>query len=177
MPFLSVLFGFLKKLVLFVLIVAIAIPLWYGSTNRQYLQLRLLHSVLSLKHSLLSDAARPTLSADYRAFEDILRMKPIAERDPTADILTIIKEFRKSFIMGTLIPKPSQCQIKEEVFGYEGHTVDTYWIDNSPRKFEKNSDKLIIYLHGGGYILGDVDGELFDILRKKTNFFLYFYRL
>jgi acetyl esterase/lipase len=153
-----------KKLLLFILIVAVAIPLWYGSTNRQYLQLRLFHSALSLKHSLLSDAARPTLSADYRAFEEILRMKPIAERDPTADILTIIKEFRKNFAMGTLIPKPSQCQISKEVFKHEGHSVDTYWIDYSPRKFNKNSDKLIIYLHGGGYMMGDIDGELFDVL-------------
>jgi len=85
MPFLNAFFGFLKKLILFVLIMAIAIPLRYGSTNHQYLQVRLLHSILSLKHSFVRDEARPTLSADYRAFENILRMRPMVKIDPTAD--------------------------------------------------------------------------------------------
>jgi hypothetical protein len=79
MSFLNSLFEILKKLAIFVLIVAIAIPLRYGSTNRQYLSFRLLYSMLSVKHSLLPDRARPTLSADYRAFENILQMKPIVE--------------------------------------------------------------------------------------------------
>jgi hypothetical protein len=146
MPFLNAFIGFLKKLILFVLIVSIAIPLRYESTNRDYLQLLLLHSILSLKHSLLSDEARPTLSADYRAFENILRMKPIAERDHLRDILTIVKELRATFNMGTLIPKPSQCQVNKELFEHDGHTIDTYWIDYPAKKFRRNSDNLLLYL-------------------------------
>jgi hypothetical protein len=39
-------FGFLKKLALFVVIVAIAIPVRYGSTNPIYILLHVLHSGL-----------------------------------------------------------------------------------------------------------------------------------
>jgi hypothetical protein len=70
--FLRAFFGILKRLPIFALILAIAISIRYGSTNREYLGVRLLHSILSFKHCLLSDRARPTLSADYRAFESIL---------------------------------------------------------------------------------------------------------
>jgi hypothetical protein len=41
MLFLNTFFGFLKKSVLFILIVAIAIPLRYGSTDPKYLCVRL----------------------------------------------------------------------------------------------------------------------------------------
>jgi acetyl esterase/lipase len=159
MPSFYALFGLLKKLALFIIIVAIAIPLRYGSTNRQYLQLRLLHSILSLKYSLVPDPARPTLSADYRAFENILRMKPIAEQDPLEDPTIIVQKIRSTFNMGTIIPKPSQCQIHKEVFEHDGHLVDTYWVDYPTRKFQPKFDKLLIYLHGGAYMLGDIHSE------------------
>jgi acetyl esterase/lipase len=165
MSFFSSFVGFLKKLVSFILIVAIAIPLRYGSTNRQYLQLRLLHSILSLKHSLIPDPARPTLSADYRAFENILRMKPIAEQDLLADPIIVVQMLRSTFAMRTVVPKPSQCQIHKEVFEHDGHSVDTYWVDYPTRKFQPKFDKLLIYLHGGGYILGNINSEFFYVFK------------
>ena len=153
-------FGLFKKLFLFIVILAVAIPLRYGSTNHQYLSLRLIHSLLSLKH-LLPDAARPTLSAGYRAFEDIIRMKPIADQDPLADPLIVLKNLRSSFTMGNIIPKPSQCQINNETFEHDGHPVHTYWIDYPTRKCKGKSDRLIIYFHGGAYIVGDIHSKCF----------------
>lgn len=161
--------GLLKKFLLFVLILAIAIPLRYGSTDRQYLTFRLLHSVLSIKNGFLPDSARPTLSADYRAFEDMLRMKPIAEQDPLADPIIFVKNIRSSFTMGSIFPKPSQCQINNEIFEYDGHSVQTYWVDNPTRKFQGKSDKLLLYFHGGGYILGDIHSKLFCFSILKSN--------
>ena len=149
----------LKALTIVCLIVAIAIPLRYESTNYQYLRLRLHHSFLSLKYSIIPDHDRPTLSADYRAFEDIMKAVPLAQFDPTADIFTIIKGLRSQFTMGTTVPKPAQCQIDREEFEHNGHTIDTYWVNNHQNKFNKNSDKLLIYVHGGSYIIGDIDGE------------------
>jgi len=177
MPFLNSFFGFLKKLILFVLIVAIAIPLRYGSTNHQYLQVRLLHSILSLKHSLVRDEARPTLSADYRAFENILRMKPKEEFDPTADPIILIKDARSTVTFSTIIPKPSQCQISKELFEHDGHTVDAYWVENHHKNFQRHTDHIILYFHGGAYMLGDIESELFNGFRQKTNFIVYFDRL
>jgi monoterpene epsilon-lactone hydrolase len=165
--------GFLKKLFLFVLIVAVAIPLRYGSTNRRYLIVRLLHSTLSLKHTLLPDPARPTLSADYRAFEEILRKRPVEEHDPLADPLSSIKEKRSTFALSNIVPKPSECQVNKEVFHHDGHSVDAYWVDHSMKKFKKTSDKLLVYLHGGGYVIGDIYGELFDTFRYSISSFLY----
>lgn len=150
--------GFLKKLFLFIVILAIAIPLRYGSTNREYLTLRVIHSLFSLRH-LSIDPDRPTLSTNYRAFEDILRMKPIADQDPLADAATATKKLRSSFVMGNIIPKPSQCEIKNETFEHDGHPAHTYWIDYSARQFQQKSDKLLIYFHGGGYIVGDIHSK------------------
>jgi hypothetical protein len=162
--------AFFKKLLLVILIVAIAIPLRYGSTNRQYLTLRLLHSIFSLKHSLLPDAARPTLSADYRAFEEILRIRPVEEHDPLSDPIIVVKNIRSTFTMGVIIPRPSHCQVNKEVFHHDGHSVDAYWVDHSTKKFKKASDTLLVYLHGGGYIIGDIYGELLHIFKQSISF-------
>ena len=169
--------AFLKKLVGFVLIVAIAIPLRYGSINPQYLIFRILHSGFSLKHSIIPDSARPTLSADYRAFEDILRMKPIAKQDLSVDPMTVVKQIRSSFSMDTLVPKPPLCQVKKEIFEYDGHSVHTSWVDYPTRQFRAESDKLLLYFHGGGFIMGDIQGRLFDIFRLRINYAYPFNRL
>jgi acetyl esterase/lipase len=150
--------GFFKKLFFFVLFVAIAIPLRYGSTNPTYLLIRFLHSTLSLKHSLIADPARPTLSADYRAFENIFRLRPVPKPDPLADPLPIVKKIRPKFLIGAMIPKPSQCEVNKEIFEHDGHKVDAYWVDLRRQNVQKDSDKILLYFHGGGYILGDING-------------------
>jgi hypothetical protein len=173
MSFLNSFLGSLKKLAIFVLIAAIAIPLRYGSVNPQYLSLRFLHSVLTLKNSLLSDTARPTLSAGYRAFENILRMKPIVEQDPLVDPIIMIKKLRANSVMGIIIPKPSQCQVNKEIFQHDGHSLDTYWVNYHTRKFQRKSDKILLYFHGGGYIASDVHSELFGIFKPIISFFFH----
>jgi len=169
--------SFLKNLFLLVSILVIAIPLRYGSTNHQYLSLRLLHSILSLKHSLISDPARPTLSAEYRAFENMLRMGPLTDHDPLADPITTAKKVRSASSMSTVVPKPSHCQVNKEIFDHEGHSVDNYWVDYTLKSLQTHSEKLLVFLHGGGYVLGDVNSELLDIFRRKTNFFFCSNRL
>ncbi len=164
MSLLNKLFGLLKKLVILVVIVAIAIPIRYGSTNRKHLSLRVLHSALSWKRTFLPDPTRPTLSADYRAFEDIIRMKPLADHDPLEDPLVVIKRLRTSFGMSNIIPKPSLCQIRQEIFEHDGHSVDTYWIEYSTRKFQVKTDKLIVYFHGGAYMVGHIHSKSFVVL-------------
>jgi acetyl esterase/lipase len=160
MSVLNYFFGSFKKVTIFIVIVAIAIPLRYGSTNHQYLRLRLLHSMLSLKYIITSDQGRPNISAEYRAFEDIIRMKPVIKFDPTADIPTAIKEFRSNFAISAFIPKPSRCKVSRERFQHDGHSVDSYWIDYHGHTFEKTSDAILLYLHGGGYMLGDLNSKL-----------------
>ena len=156
MSFLNIVVGFLKKLVLFIVIVAVAIPLRYGSTDPKYLCVRLLHSILSLKHSLISDPARPTLSANYRAFENMLQMIPLFKLNTSADPFTVVKEMRSSFDMNSITPKPSQCQITKEVFVHDEHVVDGYWVNYPPKDIQRHSDKILLYFHGGGYLLGDI---------------------
>ncbi|CAF2058031.1 unnamed protein product [Rotaria magnacalcarata] len=67
-----------------------------------------------------------------------------------------MKYLRSFFAIGTTVPKPSQCQINKEIFDYDGHVIETYWINYPIRKFQMNSDILLLYLHGGGYMLGDI---------------------
>jgi len=174
MPFLRAFFGLLRKLAVFVLIVAIAIPLRYGSANPQYLTLRLLHSILSFKHCLIPDRARPALSAEYRAFEDIVRIQTTAKPDLLADPVTVVKNLRSNFTIDIVIPKPSQCQINKEIFEHDGHSVDTYWVDYPTRKFQIKSDKLLLYFHGGAYLMGDIHSKLPGIFRQETGFALLY---
>lgn len=87
-------------------------------------------------------------------------MKPLAELDPNADMLAVIKELRLGFTMIRIVPKPPQCKISKEVFKHDGHSVDTYWIDNHQNNFNEHSDRILLYFHGGGYMLGDIHGKL-----------------
>jgi acetyl esterase/lipase len=103
--------------------------------------------------------------------EDVLRMKPIAEQDPLADRIVVVKNLRSSFAMDNIIPKPSQCQINNETFEYDGHSVHTYWIDYPTRKFQGKSDKLLLYFHGGGYVLGDIHSKRFKFSILKSIFY------
>ncbi|CAF1393863.1 unnamed protein product [Adineta steineri] len=151
------LFGCLKKLTIIILIVAIAIPLRYGSTSPSYLAVRLIHSMFSLKNSLIPDKTRPTLSADYRAFEDLIRMKPLTKIDTSADPLVIIKELRLTMGQTNISPKPAECQIRKEIFKYNAQTTDGYWVSNQLKSSSKNSDKILIYIHGGGFMTGDIN--------------------
>jgi hypothetical protein len=157
--FLNRFFSFVKKLILLVLILAIAIPLRYGSTNPKYLRIRLFHSLLSIKHSLVPDRARPTLSADYRAFESLLRLKPSLKIDQQADPLEVAKKLRSAFALGTIVPRPSLCQVNKQVYQYKGHTTDAYWINHHAGKAHINTDQSIIYLHGGAYLRGDIESK------------------
>ncbi|CAF1000922.1 unnamed protein product, partial [Adineta steineri] len=100
------LFSCLKNFTIFVVIVAIAIPFLYDSTDPSYLIVRVIHSVFSLKNSLISDKARPTLSSDHRAFENLIRMKPLTKLDTSSDLLIVIKELRLTMRQSNISPKP-----------------------------------------------------------------------
>jgi acetyl esterase/lipase len=98
--------------------------------------------------------------------EDILHMKPITKKDPLEDSTTFVKNLRASLALDNVIPKPSQCEINNETFEYDGHQVQTYWVNYPPRKFQRNSGNLLLYFHGGGYVVGHIHGELFDHISK-----------
>jgi hypothetical protein len=88
-------------------------------------------------------------------------MKPIAKCDPLADPLTTFKELRASFTLDSIVAKPSQCQINKEVFEHDGDIVDAYWIDYPAKKFNRDSDNLLIVSRLICY-------------EKKTNFYYNF---
>ena len=163
MPSLNNFFSLTGKLALLVLLLAIAVPLRYGSTNPEYLRLRVFHSLFSIKHSLISDPDRPTLSAEYRAFENLLRLKPVLTIDRTLDPSEMVKKVRASFPLDAIVPRPAQCQVHKQVFEYGGHAVDAHWIKNHDGKVDVGADRIVLYFHGGGYIVGDVQGKLVDI--------------
>ena len=159
MALLRGLIGLLKIIALIILVLAIAIPLRYGSTNHKHIIIRLIHSGLSLKYSFIPDAARPTLSADYRAMEELLRRKPLFELNASEDPLVTVKRIRQGSSMRDSIITPSTCRINKEVFEHDGHTVDTYWIENHQKTSQRHADHIMIYIHGGGYIFGDIDSK------------------
>lgn len=166
------LYKLLKRLIFIVLIVSIMIPLRYRSTNPQYLLIRLFHGALSWKYFLISDPLRPTLSADYRAFESMLRLTPLTDYDPLADPVTVVQKIRAASSLNNVVPKPLHCQVTKEIFDHDGHTVDTYWVDDKIKNLRGHTDKLILFMHGGGYVLGDVHSEFIRSFPHKTTTFL-----
>ena len=147
-----------KVLCFVILFVGILIPIRYESINVRYISFRLIHSILTLKHSFEQDENRPMLSAEYRAFESLLRVK--SESDLIGDPLTVVAKMRSSFGMSHLLPRPSGCYVRKQIFTDDDnnnkHSVDTYWINMN----EKQSDMLLIYYHGGGYMVGNIDSHL-----------------
>lgn len=149
----------LKTLALIILVLAVAVPLRYGTTNHKHIIIRLLHSALSLKYSFIPDSARPTLSADYRAMEEMLRRKPLFQSNSSEDPLVTVQRIRKGSSMHDSILTPSTCRINKEVFEHDGHTVDTYWIENHQKTTARHADHILVYIHGGGYIFGDIHSK------------------
>ena len=157
----------LAKLAFFAFISTISIFLRYESTNPHHIIFRLFHSALSIKHSFIEDHARPNLSSDYRAFEDILRMKPLLKRTAEEDPTAILKRIRTGSSMTNIVPKPQLCNITKEVFEHNGHSVDTFWVDNHQNKFQRHADHIIIYFHGGAYLSGDIQSEFSIRTRER----------
>ena len=149
----------IKKVTLFILALGITIPIYYDATDPQYLIIRTLHSLFSLKHSLTSDSTHPALSADYRAFETLLRLQPVVKADLRADPAMTVKQFRSSFSFGTMIPRPSSCQVTKQIYTYNEHTVDAFWVNHHHGKELTNTDRIVLYLHGGGYFVGDIHSK------------------
>ncbi|CAF0940134.1 unnamed protein product [Adineta steineri] len=49
--------------------------------------------------------ARPTLSSDHRAFENLIRMKPLTKLDTLSDLLIVIKELRLAMRQKNIVTK------------------------------------------------------------------------
>ncbi|CAF3410876.1 unnamed protein product [Rotaria socialis] len=148
-------YSLIKNVTLLIVMLAIGIPLYYNSTNPLYLQIRVIHSLISIKHMLVPDAARPKLTAEYRAFEGILGSFKSIQYDPMMDPLERVKQMRASFSFGKTIPRSSECRFKKELFKYEERTAEAYWINNLKQENKWETDQILLYFHGGGYMLGD----------------------
>jgi hypothetical protein len=159
MSFGSKIYSLIKKVSIVILIISIIIPIRYGSTNIRYLRVRCFHSLLSLTYTFVGDEDRPNLSSDYRAFETLLRLKPLVELDPLSDPIAVIKEIRSTFSLGILVPKPSLCQINKHIYNDEGHTVDAYWINYHETNEQFNTKNIVLYFHGGAYMAGDIHSK------------------
>lgn len=149
----------LKTLTLVILLLALAIPFYYRSTNWKYLQIRLIHSIFTFEHRLVPDRERPELSAEYRAFESFFHRFPATNYDPTADYLEVAKQMRENFKFGTIIPRPKDCRFRNQIYEYQGQTAEVFWVDHRDRVKDWTSDRILIYFHGGGYILGDFSSQ------------------
>lgn len=149
----------MKKMIWFILALGITIPIYYDATDPQYLIIRTLHSLLSLKHSVISNSTHSTLSADCRAFESLLRLQPVVNSDLKADPATTVKQFRSSFSFGTMIPRPSRCRVTKQIYTYNDHTVNAFWVNHHHGKELTNTDRIVLYLHGGGYFVGDISSK------------------
>lgn len=162
-----------KKCLFMMFIASAAIFMPYQPIDHQYLALCSTHSLLSLAYSIIPDSTRPTLSADYRAFETIIKMNPIGGDDPNIQPEVMIKHLRSNPGINIIVPKPAQCQITHELFEHDGHFVNTYWIDNYPHEFQRENDRLLIYFHGGGYIMGDIHSMSFSSTNEQFFHLLY----
>ncbi|CAF2901613.1 unnamed protein product [Rotaria sp. Silwood2] len=95
------------------------------------------------------------LSAECGAFESMLRSSPQVDYDLKADPLKIAKEMRASFSIDKVVHRPAGCQFKKQIYEYDRQTVEAYWIDYRTGTKNWDADLIILYLHGGGYRVGD----------------------
>lgn len=163
------------KLTFSIFILAISISFRYQSTNPQYLLIRLIHSTLSFKHAFISDPIRPNLSAEYRAFENMIRLIPLTEYDALTDPMIILKDVRQTSSLANVVPRPNHCHVTHEVFEHNGHTVNTYWVDDTIKNLQGHADTLIVFMHGGGYVLGDVHSKFITL--RSSHFLSSLFRL
>ncbi|CAF4526650.1 unnamed protein product, partial [Rotaria sp. Silwood2] len=138
----------------------IVIPLYYDSANPGYLIFRVIHSLILIKHTFVLDTDRPMLSAECGAFESMLRSSPQVDYDLKADPLKIAKEMRASFSIDKVVHRPAGCQFKKQIYEYDRQTVEAYWIDYRTGTKNWDADLIILYLHGGGYRVGDFQSKL-----------------
>lgn len=148
-------------LVLFTLLSIIGIQLRCESKDPVYFMINLLHGILSIKHFLMFDPDRSTISAKYRAFETLLRLKPVRIPDPMTDPSQVLKQLRSSFFLNSIIPQPTGCQLRKQLYTYEEHSVETYWI-NYHQQEKVDTDHILVYFHGGAYLVGNVQSKRFD---------------
>jgi acetyl esterase/lipase len=153
-------FSVLKNLSLLLLLLAVAIPIHYDSANPKHLQLRLFHSLLTIKHRLISDTNRPKLSAEYRAFENLMQSVPVFDYDPAADPLETTKNMRTTFRFDLIVPRPSKCLSRKQVYEFDGSPAEVYWVDyRTGISNNQNEDRILLYFHGGGYMVGDFNSK------------------
>ena len=138
-----------------ILLLALAFLFGFPSVDFRHVQFRFFHHLLTIKHTLVFDHQQRNLSAAFRAAENVLPNRSMDTIDLIVDVATFVKERRKSFRVEIVIPYPRGCQSKRQVFQSEGHSVETYWLDYRQNGDNWNSDHVLVYLHGGGYILGD----------------------
>lgn len=156
-----------NKLTLLMLLLAVMFLIDFESSDCRHILFRLFHNLLILKHTFLFDYQRPNLSIAYRAAENLIPNRSMHTVDITADVQTIVKQKRDGFRVEIVIPYPRGCQSKRHVLEYEGQTVETYWLDYRQKKQNtSDSNRILLYFHGGGYVLGDFQGVL-DLLTSQ----------
>ncbi|CAF3231250.1 unnamed protein product [Rotaria sp. Silwood2] len=95
------------------------------------------------------------VSAECGSFESMLRSSPQVNYDLKVDPLKIAKEMRASFSIDKVVPRPAGCQFKKQMYEYDRQTAEAYWIDYRTGTKNWDADRIILYFHGGGYIVGD----------------------
>lgn len=150
----------INKLILFFIICVFLIYVYYGSTGCIYILIQFIHKLYSIKYSVIRDQDRPMLSARYLAFESLIRLKPFEAPDSKTDPIEAIKQLRASLLLEWVIPRPRYCRIYKQNFQHHRHLVETYWIDHRDIKENISTDNILLYFHGGAYIIGDIQSMI-----------------
>ncbi|CAF1101446.1 unnamed protein product [Didymodactylos carnosus] len=90
----------------------------------------------------------------------MLKSRPLASVDLTADPIELAKEMRKSFSFSDITPKAKQCSIEGQTFEFGGHKTEGFWVNwngSTTTAAGSKDQKFILYLHGGGYMVGDIE--------------------
>ena len=171
MGLLSGLFSLVKFFAILALFIGIGVPIYFESTNFAHLRVRVIHSLLSVKYSLAPDTSRPILSSQYVAYETLLKNRPLIQMHPSMTLSEIVKEMRDSFTFGVLLPRPTQCQSQEKSFTVDGRQFQYYLVHHQNDQFKLNDDRVLLYLHGGGYVVGDFASEILQSISRLNQIF------
>ncbi|CAF1203458.1 unnamed protein product [Adineta ricciae] len=101
------------------------------------------------------------MDPDSKALEEMMMLfypQLALSNNITVDEVEVFRKRAKHMFTNLYPNRPSTCMVKPHVFQYNGNSVRIYFIQhNKLNDWEDPDTPLILYLHGGGFVFGDID--------------------
>ncbi|CAF0738935.1 unnamed protein product [Adineta ricciae] len=119
---------------------------------------------MTVWRNLLAPFVNPRVEGmdpDSKALEEMMMLfypQLALSHNITADEVKVFRKQAKHMFTNLYPSRPSTCVVQGHVFQHNGNSVKIYFIQhNKLDDWEDVDTPLILYLHGGGFVFGDID--------------------